>query len=199
MRLASAVVGSCAMLLLFAVAASAQNAAEGDKPQEARKAELGQPAPDFELKGIDGQDYKLSAYSDKVVVLEWFNQDCPVSRHYRSKMNELATKYAKSGVVWLAIDSTHYQKPEKDAEYHKQHEMPCPILMDTDGKVGHAYEARTTPHMFVVNKGTLVYAGAIDDHGSRNYVQDALDSVLAGKEVPLARTQPFGCSVKYAR
>ena len=188
---------SCSAVLLLSVAASsAQSAAQEEK---AKKAEVGKPAPDFKLKGIDEKTYELSSYADKVVVLEWFNQDCPVSRRYTPTMKELATKYAKSDVVWLAIDSTHYQKAEKDVEYRKKHGMPYPILMDTDGKVGRTYAAKTTPHMFVINKGTLVYAGAIDNKSSRNYVADALDAVLAGKDVPLAETQPFGCSVKYAK
>ncbi|MFQ5805534.1 MAG: redoxin domain-containing protein [Phycisphaerae bacterium] len=157
----------------------------------------GKPAPDFELRACDGKTYKLSDYSDKVVVLEWWNQDCPVSRHYMPTMKELAAKYAVKGVIWLAIDSTHYQTAAKDAEYHRKNGIPYPILMDTDGNVGRLYEAKTTPHMFVINKGVVVYDGAIDNQGDRNYVVEALAAVLASQEIPLAKTQPFGCSVKY--
>jgi len=163
------------------------------------KPEIGQPVPDFELTGIDGKTYKLSEYKDKIVVLEWWNQDCPISRRYTPTMKELANKHAEKGVVWLAIDSTHYQTATKNVEYQRQNGIPYPILMDTNGKVGHLYEAKTTPHMFVVNKGTLVYNGAIDNRGDRNYVAEALGAVLAGKPVPLAKTQPFGCSVKYKK
>ena len=191
-----AVLGICATFVLLVTVVAAQTKVE---KEDSKKAEVGKPAPDFELKGIDGQTHMLSSYSDKVVVLEWFNQDCPVTRRYTTTMKELAAKYAKSGVVWLAIDSTHYQKAEKDAEYHKTHEMPYPILMDTNGKVGRTYGAMTTPHMFVIEKGNVAYAGAIDDKGDRNYVAEALDAVLADKAVPLAKTQPFGCSVKYGK
>lgn len=170
----------------------------GPKPQ----AEVGKPAPDFALKGTDGKTYKLADFKDKTVVLEWINRDCPVSRARLPIMRELARKYGKKGVVWLAIDSTHYQKPEKMAEYIKQNQLPYPVLMDPDGRVGRLYGARTTPHMYVIHKGTLVYVGAIDDGnnrraGQRNYVAEVLDAVLAGKKPPISRTRPYGCTVKY--
>ena len=196
MRISRAFAGFCGVALLLSGYAVAQSSKDG---KTASHPQIGKPAPDFELKGIDGKTYKLADYKDKVVVLEWFNQDCPVSRSYTSKMKELAAKYGESGVVWLAIDSTHYQTAQKDAEYHKKHEMPYPILMDSDGRVGHLYGAKTTPHMFVIDKGKLVYMGAIDDRYERNYVADALTAVRAGKEVPLAETKPFGCSVKYKK
>lgn len=167
-----------------------------------KHAEVGKPAPDFVLTATDGKTYKLADYKGKTVVLEWINRDCPVSRARMPIMRELAKKYAEKGVVWLAIDSTHYQKPEKMAEYIKQNKLPYPVLMDSDGKVGRLYGARTTPHMYVIHKGTLVYAGAIDDGnnrraGKRNYVAEVLDAVLAGKQPPIRRTRPYGCSVKY--
>jgi peroxiredoxin len=161
--------------------------------------EIGKPAPDFVLKGVDGKEYRLAEFKDKLVVLEWWNQDCPFTRRYTPLMKQMATGYAKRGVIWLAIDSTHYQTAAKDGEYHRAQAMVYPILMDTDGRVGRTYQAKTSPHMFVINKGTLAYAGAIDNQGDRNYVAEALDALLAGREVPLAKTQPFGCSVKYKK
>jgi hypothetical protein len=65
--------------------------------------------------------------------------------------------------------------------------------------VGHLYGAKTTPHIFIIDKGKLVYMGAIDDKKDRSYVQEALDAVLASKDVPLAVTTPYGCSVKYKK
>ncbi len=188
---------ACAMLGLSALLAVVSWAG----PRHTH-AEVGKPAPDFTLKGTDGKTYKLSDYKDKTVVLEWINRDCPVSRARMPIMRELARKYAEKGVVWLAIDSTHYQKPENMAAYIKANKLPYPVLMDPDGTVGRLYGARTTPHMFVIHKGTLAYAGAIDDGnnrraGKRNYVAEALDAVLAGKQPPIQRTRPYGCSVKY--
>lgn len=178
----------------FAVAA--------DKPEA--KAKVGEPAPLFELTSADGKTFKLADLQDKVVVLEWCSKDCPFShmesgREALPKMKTTASKYAEKGVVWLGIDSTSFHNASDVAEFSKEKEIPYPILMDTDGKVGHAYGARTTPHIFIINKGKLVYAGAHDDKGERNYIAESLDAVLAGKDVPVAETKSYGCSVKYAQ
>lgn len=161
--------------------------------------EIGKRAPEFQLTGTDGKPYRLSDCKDKIVVLEWFNQDCPFTRRYMPTMKALASKYVAQGVVWLAIDSTHYMTPARNTEAIRKHGIVYPILMDTDGKVGRAYGAQTTPHMFVINKGVVAYMGAIDNKGDRNYVDEAITAVLAGKEAPLAKTKPFGCSVKYRK
>ncbi len=188
----------------IAVAGDNHKHAKGDKSTHAAAAKIGQPAPAFSLTGYDGKTYELSNYKDKIVVLEWFNKDCPVCQKYMPTMKETAEKYAKKGVIWLAIDSTNSRTAKQNADVAKEEKIPYPILSDFDGKTGHSYGATSTPHMFVINKGTLAYAGAIDDskgHGEakKNYVSDALDSVLAGKPVATAETKSFGCSVKYKK
>ena len=193
--------------LVFAGASFAQEAEKKPaKPDEGVK--IGRPAPDFELESCAGKAYKLSDYKDKIVVLEWINQDCPWSRKALPALKAAAEKYDKQGVVWLAIDSTHYQTAEKNAKYAKEKELPYPILMDSDGNVGRRYGAKTTPHMFIINKGKLVCVGAHDNQKPsgrrkkaeyRNYVEEALDAVLAGKEVPSPVTEPYGCTVKYKK
>lgn len=195
-----------AAVAAFAVAGAAF---AGDKePGEGKDskptAEIGKPAPTFSLTGYDGKTYELANYKDKIVVLEWFNKDCPVCKHYMAAMKALAEKYGKQGVVWLGVDSTNYRTAEENAEVAADKKIPYPILSDFDGTVGHQYGARTTPHMFIINKGTLVYAGAIDDSGGRgkakkNYVISALDEILAGKDVSTSSTKAFGCSVKYKK
>lgn len=170
------------------------------------KAEVGQPAPDFTLKGVDGQAVTLSQYKGKTVVLEWTNPDCPfVQRHYAAgTMKDLAAKYADKGVVWLAINTTRTASSQSNALWVKKHEITYPILDDHEGKVGMLYGAKATPHMFIIDAtGRLVYQGAIDDdpRGDKsdrvNYVAKALDEVLAGKAVTTAQTKAYGCSVKY--
>lgn len=170
------------------------------------QAEVGQPAPDFTLKGVDGQAVSLSRYKGKMVVLEWINPECPfVQRHYATgTMKHLATRYAEKGVVWLAINSTRTATSESNALWVKKHEIGYPILDDHEGKVGNLYSAKTTPQMFILDPaGGLVYQGAIDDDrkGDKsdrvNYVQKALDELLAGKPVTTTQTKPYGCSVKY--
>ncbi len=166
------------------------------------KAELGKPAPGFALKDVYGKEFKLSDFKGKIVVLEWINKGCPISRgcHDEKKkiMQKTYKKYAGKGVIWLAIDTTFNAKPEENRVYAAEKGLAYPILHDPDGKVGHAYAARTTPHMFVVDKaGKLAYDGAIDDEGKTNYVASALDDVLAGRPVAKSKTEPYGCSVKY--
>ena len=110
-------------------------------------------------------------------------------------------------MVFLGVESTHHRKPAENDRYVREVKFPYPILMDVDGKVGRLYGARTTPHMYVIAKGKLVYAGAIHNNQRgqtkasdvRNYVDEALTALLAGKKVPLAETTPWGCSVKYRK
>jgi len=163
---------------------------------------VGSQAPDFALKDSYGKEFRLADFKDKVVVLEWINRTCPVSRgaHEKKTMQDIYKKYAAKGVVWLAIDTTAGSDPEKNRVYAAEKGLAYPILHDPDGRTGRAYGAKTTPHMFVIDKtGKLVYNGAIDDRKETNYVAAALDEVLADKPVSTSRTEPYGCSVKYAR
>lgn len=162
-------------------------------------AKIGEAAPDFELTGSDGKTYKLSDYKDKRVVVQWVNKDCPVCNSKAATTKANAEKYAAKGVVWLGVDSTWGRTAEQANEYIKKTQFPFPTLLDKDGKVGHLYGAKTTPPIFIIDKGKLVYMGAIDDKKDRSYVQEALDAVLASKEVPLSVTTPYGCSVKYKK
>ena len=165
-------------------------------------------APDFTLTDQKGNTVKLSDLKGKVVVLEWTYPNCPfVQRHYKAgTMARLAKTYAEKGVVWLAINSTYNMNREDDAAWAEKQKIAYPVLGDHDGKVGKAYGAKTTPHMFVIDaKGNIVYRGAIDGNrslenkeGAVNYVALALDAVLAGKPVAIPETKSYGCSVKYA-
>jgi peroxiredoxin len=171
-------------------------------------AAVGAPAPAFTLEDQDGNEVSLSDFSGKVVVLEWTNWDCPfVQRHYRSgTFTKLFEKFKDQGIVWLAVNSTNYATAEKDKEWIEQYNLPYPILSDFTGRVGKMYDAKTTPHMYIIDKtGTLVYAGGIDDdpqgesENPTNYVENALNEVLAGKDVSVPESKPYGCSVKYAK
>ncbi len=176
---------------------------------------VGQPAPDFTLSDLSGKPVKLSDYRGSYVVLEWVNPECPyVEKHYGSaNMQALQKEFTAKKVVWLSINSTregHYEyyPPQKMAGWTKQVDAaPSATLLDPTGKVGRAYQARTTPHMYIVDpKGVLVYAGGIDDKRSsrqedvktaKNYVRAAMGEALAGKPISAASTAPYGCSIKY--
>jgi peroxiredoxin len=171
--------------------------------------EIGKPAPDFSLKDAQGKSHQLSEYHGKVVVLEWTCPECPfVQRHYQQgTMKELAGSFADTNVVWLAVNTSHYNKAEDSLKWTKEQELSYPTLLDSDGAVGRLYDAKTTPHMFVIDpQGKLVYNGAIDDdpQGKKemaqrvNYVKGAVHALLAGKEVSVSETKPYGCSVKYS-
>jgi hypothetical protein len=148
-------------------------------------------------------------------VLEWVNPECPfVQKHYDSgNMPALQKEFGGKGVVWLAINSTNprssdfKESMEMEAWLGQKKAAPSSTLLDKDGKVGRLYGARVTPHMYVIDpKGTLIYAGAIDDKRSanpadvkaaQNYVRMALGEAMAGKPLSVASTSPYGCSVKY--
>jgi len=173
-------------------------------------------APDFTLPGADGTSYKLSDHKGKIVVLEWVNYGCPfVRKHYDSQnMQTLQRTYRDSGVVWLSICSSapgkqgYFEGQALTDRIEQEGAAATAYLIDADGAVGKAYGARTTPHMYVIDRGgNLVYAGGIDDVRSANvddiaratnYVAAALDALLEGRPVPQASSTPYGCSVKYA-
>lgn len=173
--------------------------------------EVGTNAPGFQLKGVDGKSYSLSDFKGKVVVLEWVNPHCPFSdRHAREKtMTELAKQHGE--VVWLGINSTNprsdnFETPADYQAYIQQQGISYPVLYDESGATGHAYGARTTPHMFIVDpQGKIAYNGAIDDDPSGrkpkaqrvNYVGNGLNSERTGGKPDPAATKPYGCTVKY--
>lgn len=182
----------------------------------AAPAVVGQPAPAFSVTDANGKAVSLTDFKGKTVVLEWVNPGCPyVRKHYDSANMQATQKGAvDKGVVWLAVNSTHvgasdYKKPADMAAWMQQQKAAAThTLIDSDGKIGRAYGARTTPHMYVVDaKGTLAYAGGIDDKATanpadvktaKNHVNAALGDVLAGRPVAQATTRAYGCSVKYS-
>lgn len=172
--------------------------------------DTGDRAPDFSEMDQYGKTRSLNDTRGSITVLEWVNPDCPfVKRHYEAgTMKELARKYGKKGVVWMAVNSTHYMNAEANAAFAKKHALPYPILIDADGSLGHAYGARTTPHIFIIAAdGTVAYQGAIDSdpRGTmkasevENHVEAALDALLAGKAPAVSESKPYGCSVKYKK
>lgn len=179
----------------------------------------GDAAPEFSLKGADGKTYKLSEFKGKVVVLEWFNKDCPyVRKFYDTKtMQTLQTEAAGKGVIWFSIASSAtgkegYMTPADTNKYRTEKGVAnTATLIDAEGTVGKLYGAKTTPHMFVINKeGKIAYQGAIDDKptadatklkGATNYVTAAITALTAtdkaAQTIKVSSTAPYGCSIKY--
>lgn len=180
------------------------------------QAQPGKPAPEFSVQDSAGKTVKLSDFKGKTVVLEWTNQDCPyVRKHYGgNNMQTLQKDAAAKDVVWLTISSSapgqqgHVSGLEADELTKSRGAAPASFLLDPEGKVGHLYNASTTPHMYVIDKaGVLAYMGAMDDKPTSNladlktarpYLKEALDAVVAGEAVKVASTRAYGCSIKYA-
>jgi peroxiredoxin len=174
------------------------------------------PAPNFTLADAAGKPVSLADFRGKTVVLEWNNPGCPiVQKHYRSgNMQKTQAAARAQGVVWLSINSGapgmqgYMVGPQAAAFVRDQKASPTAYLLDPRGVVGHQYEAKTTPHMYVINAaGKLIYQGAIDDKptgdpadiaSAHNLVLAALGDVKAGRPVAKPESRAYGCSVKYA-
>lgn len=177
--------------------------------------EVGKPAPDFTAMDINGNTVHLSDYKGKIVVIESYNSDCPYchNQYATGAMQALQKELAAKGIVWLLVNSVnpHNSSHRTDTQAHqemaKENMDVTAWLDDSSGAVGHLYNMKTTPDMYVISqKGTLVYEGAIDNQPdpfhdprtARNYVREAVDDLLAGKPIAVSHTKPYGCSVKYA-
>ena len=198
---------------LAALAAFAIGRAVAVSPLAATR--IGQPAPAFSAPDIAGKSVRLGDFAGKTVVLEWTNDGCPfVGKQYNSgNMQALQRKYTAAGVVWLTIASSApgeqgYVTPARaKADLAHWQAAPTEFLLDPEGRIGHLYDARATPHMVVIDRtGRLVYRGAIDDKPStrladvktaHNYVAAALDALAAGRPVAVSSTRAYGCSIKY--
>jgi peroxiredoxin len=176
---------------------------------------VGAPAPDFSVLDTAGETWSLGGLAGKKVILEWTNHDCPyVVKHYASgNMQALQKEATDAGYVWLSVISSasgkqgHVSPAQADDLTDDRGAAPTAVLLDASGDMGRAYDAKTTPHIYVIDpEGTLVYMGGIDDKpttdqadiaGASNYVRLAMADLAAGNPVANSVTRPYGCSVKY--
>jgi alkyl hydroperoxide reductase subunit AhpC len=177
--------------------------------------QIGQPAPEFTAKDSRGTSIALSQYRGKTVVLEWTNADCPFThKHYATgNMQSIQALAQKNGVVWLSVISSapgkqgYVNGPAADALTQSRGAAPTAVLLDPSGTLGRLYGAKTTPHMFVIDKnGALQYMGGIDSIATADaadiahaepYLKEAMLAVAQGVPVANAVTKPYGCAVKY--
>jgi len=201
-------IGLCGAAALVTLSAGVQPATA--------QARVGAPAPAFTLTDSNGRAVSLAGFKGKTVVLEWTNHDCPyVGKHYRgNNMQMLQKKWTGQGVVWLTVISSapgeqgHVSPQEANKLTAERGAAPTAVLFDPTGKVGRAYVARATPHMYVINgEGMLAYAGGIDDQPTarledlkiaKNFVDLALSEIAQGKPVTAFSSRAYGCSIKYA-
>jgi peroxiredoxin len=192
-------------------AAFMQDAQDGQVGQaEPTVAKVGEKAPGFTLTDLDGKEVSLSDFEGKIVVLAWYNPQCPYEvYHYSNGHTQALVKELKEldeNIVWLNINSGGPGKQGNGVELNKKYrddwDLEMPILLDEEGTVGRTYQARTTPHNFVISaEGILVYQGALDNapHGrvregeeKINYVKSAVQQLLAGETVVPSETRPYG-------
>jgi len=177
----------------------------------------GHPAPNFTAQDTNGHPISLADFKGKIVVLEWTNPKCPfVLKHYNSgNMQKLQKTYTAKGVIWITINSAAPGREgfgtaaDANQIVAERGAAPSFVILDSSGVIGHLYDAKTTPHMFIISPdGTLMYHGGIDSIAThdipdlaraKNYVAAALDEMLAGQPVKVSAAMPYGCAVKYAK
>lgn len=178
------------------------------------EATVGEPAPAFTAKDIHGKTHKLTDFKGKIVVIEAYNHDCPFcANHFTSgAMQELQGEMTKGGVIWLVVNSSNPKSPSyrppavAKKEWDTLKMKATAWIDDSDGKLGKAYGLKVTPHIVVIDAaGKVAYNGAIDDkpdtegdpRKARNYVREAVAALKAGQPVPVTKTKPYGCGIKY--
>ncbi len=189
---------------------AASTMALGDK--ETKKAKLGKAAPQFTLLDSTEQERSLADYKGKVVVLEWINPQCPfVKNCYKSKAIQnafLKARQTSKGLVWLAINTTANTTAEENNNWIRKYGLKYPILLDSKGEVARLYDAKRTPHMFVIDReGVLRYHGAIDNNklsdksGKEvfNYVTNAITQIADQETVSPDYVKSYGCTVRYKK
>ena len=170
--------------------------------------ELGDRAPDFhDLPGADGNQYSLSSFQDKrVLIVVFVGNGCPTVKAYEDRLAGIHKTYADRGVQLVAINSNNpYLSPPDTyaqvARRAKEKGFAFPYLKDEGGEVARRYGAVCTPHIFAFDEERrLRYRGRIDDSrsASRANTHDlaaAIADVLAGREVAMPETTPFGCAI----
>ena len=169
-------------------------------------------APDFKLKDTSGKIHTLSQYKGKIVVLEFFNPDCPFIKraHQNTDFKTLIRKAKAEGVIWLGVNSNAAGKQGAALDRNRKGitalGIEFPILLNPKGDVGKAYNATRTPEVVLIGReGTIEYQGAVDSSGGSNHARQAVQPFLkialkqyqSGQPVTAKKTKPWGCSIKY--
>jgi peroxiredoxin len=163
--------------------------------------EMDKLVPDFKLKTADGkEEYTLSQFKDKIVVIEFIATRCPYSRQQDAVIRQICADYKGKGVVFLGINSNQQEPAAEVAKHQQDAKLGFPVLKDWNNVVADVFKATHTPHIFVVDaKGILRYQGAIEPQEAEertSFLRNTLDDLLAGKEVRLKKTQQWGCTIK---
>ncbi|WP_262691693.1 redoxin domain-containing protein [Kordiimonas aestuarii] len=176
---------------------------------------IGKQAPVFEGMTSSGKTLALQSLKGKPVMLEWTNHECPyVQKHYESgNMQRTQRALTEDGVIWVSVISSapgeqgYVDAEEANRLSESRGVYADHVVLDPEGTIGRLYNAKTTPHMFLIDElGVLQYMGAIDDkpsarpsslEGAKNYALAAWDALQSGEKIKETSTKPYGCSVKY--
>ena len=157
----------------------------------------------FTLQDVDGARHALTDYANcKAVVLMFISTQCPVSNGYNARMAALYSDYKDRGVVFLGINSNKAESADDVRSHAKEHGFGFTIMKDPDNRIADKLQASVTPEIYVVNSELkLLYHGRIDDNSRGTAItskdlRKALDEILDGKPVSVARTKAFGCTIK---
>jgi peroxiredoxin len=171
--------------------------------QSIHAADLGSKVENFQLTDAAGTIHSLRSCSGKIVALVFWSFKCPVSLLYSDRMNRLKDKYGNREVEVLGVDSAANETPAEIRANIEHLKITVPILLDSEGNLAEKLGATRTPSIFVLDgNGILRYRGALDnnritgDKGRIVYVEDAIDALLLGRDVPVSETRPFGCSMR---
>tara|TARA_R110002095_G_scaffold185024_2_gene162224 strand:- start:55766 stop:56407 length:642 start_codon:yes stop_codon:yes gene_type:complete len=171
----------------------------------------GDPAPTWEkLPATDGKTYSSDSFKDKdVLVIAFTCNSCPYAVDYEDRLNRLAQKYATKdspvGVIAVNVNLVPADSLEKMKAQAEKKKFVFPYLFDKTQKIGQQFGATRTPEFFVLNKDRkVVYMGAMDDATDaskvkRDYVAQAIEAALAGKQPETQETIAIGCNVRYKR
>ena len=170
---------------------------------------LGTTAPDFDLPAADGKSYTLASFGAKPVLVIIFScNHCPYVKAYEDRMVSIQEDYSAKGVQFVAINSNDDKTYPEDSfpnmvERSKEKGFNFPYLRDESQEVVEAYGGVCTPHVFAFDAARrLRYRGRIDDSKEPSQItthdlRNALDDLVAGREVRVPDTKPFGCSIKW--
>ena len=166
---------------------------------------LGSKVGDFSVNDLTGKSVSFSDLKGSTTVVIFISTNCPISNSYNDRMNALYRDYSPKGVHFVFINSNVNEPPDQVREHAKRVGFAFPVYKDQQNKVADMFGAMATPETYVIDStGTIRYHGYIDDSSAearvtRQGLRNALDDVLAGKEVDRPETKAFGCTIKRGR
>jgi peroxiredoxin len=166
--------------------------------QRAVGLDIGSRAPGFEAMTIEGQHFSLAAAEKQhaAVAVVFLSTICPYSNYYNDLLREMSAQFASRGVVFVGINSSRVETLAEIRDHARQHGHAFPILLDADGRLAEIFDARRTPEVFLLDaSGRLRYRGRIASKISSPDLKNALELLLAGREVRPAETKAFGCAI----